>query len=64
MTRDEVKLVVFILVALLAGTAVKFFRESDPLPQAAAPTPAPRGWAKPPYVFKDARDARNAVRQD
>lgn len=61
MTRDEIKLVVFILVALLVGASVKYFRERDPQPEQAAPTPAPRGWAKPPYVLKDRREAREAA---
>ena len=60
MTRDEIKLVVFILSALLVGALVQHYRTALPLPSAAAPTPAPHGWAKPPYVLKETKSRRAA----
>ena len=51
MTKDEIKLVVFILSALLVGALVQHYRTALPLPSATT-TPAPHGWAKPPYVLK------------
>ncbi len=54
MTKDEIKLVVFILSALLIGALVQHFRRPLALPSAAA-TPAPHGWAKPPYVLKETK---------
>lgn len=61
MTRDEIKLVIFILLALLVGASVKHFREPGPASSNAPPTPAPTGWAKPPYVFKNANEMRRAA---
>jgi hypothetical protein len=62
MTRGEIQIVVFLVLALLAGALVQWLRARDtrePVPAAAAtPTPAP--WAKPPYVFKTAKEAREA----
>ena len=54
MTRDEIKLVTFILLALVIGAAVQNFRTRSAIPPvaAAAPSPTPHGWAKPPYVLK------------
>ena len=63
MTRDEIKLVVFILSALLIGALVQHYRTALPLPATAAPTPAPHGWAKPPYVLKETK-SRRAVATD
>ncbi len=60
MTRDEIKLVVFILTALLVGALVHHCRTRLPLPVAGQPTPAPHGWAKPPYVLKEKQGSRAA----
>ena len=58
MTRDEIKLVVFILSAFLLGALVQHFRTRLPAASDAAPTPAPHGWAKPPYVLKESKSRR------
>ena len=54
MTRDEIRLVTFILLALVIGAVVQHVRTRPVLPPATAATPAPtpHGWAKPPYVLK------------
>jgi hypothetical protein len=57
MTKDEIKLVVFILSAILAGALVQNYRTSLPLPP--APPPPPHGWAKPPYVLKEKKSSRS-----
>ncbi len=59
MTKDEIKLVVFILSAFLVGALVQYYRARLPNLPAAAPTPAPHGWAKPPYVLKEAKTTRS-----
>ena len=56
MTRDEIKLVVFILSAILLGALVQHYRTRLPLPP--APPPPPHGWAKPPYVLKEKKSSR------
>ena len=56
MTRDEIKLIVFILGAILIGALVQHYRTRLPLPP--APPPAPHGWAKPPYVLKEKKSSR------
>jgi hypothetical protein len=57
MTKDEIKLVTFILLALVVGAAVQHFRTRPPSAgvPAPVPTPVPHGWAKPPYVLKKNR---------
>ena len=61
MTRDEIKLVTFILFAILAGVATKHWRNSHAaVLTIQAPSPAPHASAKPPYVFKTPKDARDA----
>ncbi|MEO6786488.1 MAG: hypothetical protein ABI318_10180 [Chthoniobacteraceae bacterium] len=57
MTRDEIKLVVFILSAFLLGALVQHCRTRIPS-SSAAPTPTPHGWAKPPYVLKETKSRR------
>ena len=56
MTRDEIKLVVFILSAILIGALVQHYRTRLPLPP--APPPPAHGWAKPPYVLKEKKSSR------
>jgi len=53
-TRDEIRLVVFLLGALLVGALVQRYRPRGPVAPA-APEPASHGWAKPPYVLKDTK---------
>lgn len=57
MTRDEIKLVTFIFLALVIGAAVQNFRTRADFPPSASakPSPTPHGWAKPPYVFKSTK---------
>lgn len=57
MTRDEIKLVVFILGALVIGALVQYLRTRNP-PAATAPEAARHGWAKPPYVLKGSKEKR------
>ena len=40
LTTDEIKLLTFILVALLAGAATKYYRTQHPRPLPATPPPA------------------------
>lgn len=63
MTRDEIKLVVFILGALLIGALVQHWRTRIPNTPAAAPTPVPHGWAKPPYVLKETKSTRSKAKE-
>lgn len=56
MTKDEIKLVVFILGAIFIGALVQHYRTRLPLPP--APPPPPHGWAKPPYVLKEKKTSR------
>ncbi len=58
MTRDEIRLVVFILTALLIGVLVQHWRARIPSTPAAEPAPVPHGWAKPPYVLKEKATSR------
>jgi len=62
MTHAEIKLVVFIVLALLLGAGVQWWRgrEARNLQIPAATTPAPAKWARPPYVFKTQKEAREA----
>ena len=54
MTRDEIRLVLFILAALSVGAMVQWWRraESAPVAVAAPAAEQKKGWATPPYVFK------------
>jgi hypothetical protein len=52
MTRDEIRLIVFILCAIALGSVVKWWRERDPRPPAVVNLEKKSGWADPPYVFK------------
>ncbi|MGB8167652.1 MAG: hypothetical protein WCF18_09175 [Chthoniobacteraceae bacterium] len=47
MTKDEIKIVTFFLVALLVGAATKSYRQSHPEPPKSTPIPKrghPRPW--------------------
>ena len=65
MTRDEIRLVAFILLALVIGAVVQRVR-TRPSPSAPGPTPATvqptKAREKPPYVVKDSksRSARSS----
>jgi len=45
MTRDEIKLVTFVLVALFLGAIVRHYRHTHPAPIPPKITPAPAGRA-------------------
>lgn len=61
MTRDEIKLVAFILFALLAGVSAKHWRSFQVADSSQpAHSPAPQKSAKPPYIFKSPKEARDA----
>jgi hypothetical protein len=51
MTRDEIRLMLFLLAALAVGAGVQWWARFDPA-QPAAPVDAKKGWTNPPYVFK------------
>jgi hypothetical protein len=52
MTRDEIRLIVFVLMAFAVGTGVQWWIKRDPAQPATAPPQRKTGWAEPPYVFK------------
>jgi hypothetical protein len=53
MTRDEIRLIVFVMLAIALGSTVKWWRDRDPRqPQIAHVEERKSGWADPPYVFK------------
>ena len=58
MTKDEIKLVVFILSAVLIGALAQHYRTRLPNAPDTPPTPPPHGWAKPPYVLKEKKGSR------
>jgi hypothetical protein len=58
MTKDEIRLVAFVLLALVVGAMVKAWRPTV-TPAAVAEERKP-GWSQPPYVFKN-RAAMDAV---
>ena len=63
MTKDEIKLVVFILSAVLIGALAQHYRTRLPISSDTPPTPPPHGWAKPPYVLKEKKSSRAPVRE-
>jgi len=63
-TRDEIKLVAFILGALVVGALVQHLRTRLPSPPVPASETAPRGWAKPPYVLKPGKETRSTTVED
>jgi hypothetical protein len=58
MTRDEARLVLFVLLALSIGAGVQWWRRKDSVEVVTAAPVAERkkGWATPPYVFKSRAD--------
>ena len=53
MTRDEIRLVVFMLLAVALGSTVKWWREQRPQKPVVIQTEERKsGWTDPPYVFK------------
>ena len=61
MTRDEIRVVLFILAALIVGALYQHWRMLHP------PTPAPvvepsKKWAKPPYVFKSEKEMKERAK--
>jgi hypothetical protein len=68
MTKDEIRLFVFVMLALIVGASYQHWRALHPLPPPAPEQPASRKWAKPPYVFKNKKEldqsARNVEAED
>ena len=62
MTRDEIKLVLFIMAALLAGALYQDWRGKYPLPPPTPPPVPSKKWAKPPYVFKNRKEMEQAAK--
>jgi hypothetical protein len=62
MTKDEIKLVVFILTALIVGAIYRHWRMENPVPPPEPPSPVSKKWAKPPYVFKNQKEMEQAAR--
>ncbi len=60
MTKDEIKLVAFILLALTIGTMAKRYRDEQAMAAIPAVAP-PERVERPPYVFKDPKTFRKAV---
>jgi hypothetical protein len=53
MTRDEIRLMVFVLLTIALGLSVKWWRDGGAgQPQSARVVERKSGWADPPYVFK------------
>jgi hypothetical protein len=53
MTRDEIRLVAFILLALIVGAIVQWWMKRNPHVATVQVEQARKsGWADPPYVFK------------
>ena len=68
MTRDEIKIVIFIVIALIVGALGQAWRQNYPIPPPTT-TPVPsKKWAKPPYVFKNRKEleqpAKNVKAED
>ena len=63
MTKDEIKLVVFILSAVLIGALAQHYRTRLPNSSDTPTTPPPHGWAKPPYVLKEKTGSRSKTAQ-
>ncbi len=60
MTKDEIKLVVFILLALIIGTMAKRYRDERTITAIPA-VPPPERIERPPYIFKDPKAFRKAA---
>ena len=63
MTRDEIRLIVFVLLAFAVGAAVQWYKGRDPALEAKRPADRKTGWANPPYVFKS-RAQMDQVKQN
>lgn len=61
MTRNEIQLVVFIIVALVAGALFQDWRARRPISPPTPPPPPSKKWAKPPYVFKNRSEMNHAA---
>lgn len=62
MTREEIRVVVFILTALIVGALYRHWRMLHPVPPPPPAVEASRKWAKPPYVFKNEKELENRAR--
>ena len=63
MTKDEIRLVAFLIVALIVGTAVKHWGQFSAKSAPVAIEEHKTGWVQPPYVFKT-RAAMERVREN
>ena len=61
MTKDEIRLVVFILAALVIGAIYRHWRMENPVPPPEPAAPASKKWATPPYVFKNRKEMEHAA---
>ena len=61
MTRDEIRVVIFILAALIVGALYKNWRMLNPPPLPTVVEPSKK-WAKPPYVFKNEKELEKRAR--
>ena len=53
LTRDEIRLIVFLMLAFVVGASVQWRRSgTDSPPPSKAAVERKAGWANPPYVFK------------
>lgn len=57
LTKDEIRLIAFVLLALCLGTFAQWWRGRAAMPEFPPAKAEPRrGWAQPPYVFKSHRE--------
>lgn len=61
MTRNEIQLIVFIVVALVVGALFQNRRTNHPIPPPTQTPPSSKKWAKPPYVFKNRKEMERAA---
>lgn len=61
MTRDEIRVVIFILAALIVGALYRHWRMLNPVPPPTIVEPSKK-WAKPPYVFKNEKELEQRAR--
>ena len=55
MTRDEIRVVLFILAALVVGALYRDWKLRHPAVPVPVAEPSKK-WAKPPYVFKNEKE--------